>query len=127
MSYSSIYEKFGIHFKMSGDVTAADLSLLEDELYRHREFDSLKYIIIDYTDAESFTMDEVEVKIAAARDKAASLSNPNLKILVISSDDKIIDALLQYNSYSGSHPWESSLHVTLAEARKWIKSNITSE
>ena len=80
-------------------------------------------LIIDYTLAKSFTLSDEEVKTLAEQDERGSRGNHDLVIVAISTDMKLIDALIQYDGYKGGHPWKSTLAKNLDDARKWIEEN----
>jgi len=123
MAFTTEYEKEGILFSMSDDVTVTDMIRLDDTLYTNENFSSLKYLIIDYTTATSFEMSEEDVKYVAEQDMLAADRNPNLVIVAISTDVHLIDSLILYDTYKGGHPWKSTLASSMGEARKWIEQN----
>ncbi len=123
MPFEMTLENSGVYYKMLGTVTSNDIGKLDRELHSLESFSSLKYLIIDYTHADEFRMSESEVTISAAVGKAAAITNPRLVIAVVSQDENIINALQVYDNYRGGHPWKTSLHGCLGDARQQVQSN----
>ncbi len=124
LPFTTNMEDKGIYYEMQGIVTSNDISQLDSRLHGLDTFSSLEYLILDYTNADAFVMSASEVIITAALAKAASISNPNLVIAAVSTDETLVKALQLYSSYKGGHPWKSSLHDNLEDARQWVRNHL---
>lgn len=86
MSYENIWEKGGVYRKYSNHVTGEEVFQAVQDVYGHAQFDSIHYVINDFLDVTNH--DEVshkDLKSLAAIDKAAAISNPNIKIAIVAT------------------------------------------
>ncbi len=112
-------ERRGIYVELTGVVDSNDLCSLDSIIHSSSDFYRLKYVIINCLDAEDFTLSESDVKMSAAKDKAASLTNPYIKIVVVTENPRIFETINLYNNYRGGHPWNASVRTNIADARNW--------
>lgn len=120
MPFETLYEEHGILWNMSGIVTADDIKEIDNILYGLPDFDSLHYIIFDYTAADDFQMEVQEVIKVAAVDSVAAKTNPRIKIALVTDNENLLKAIKLYSTFRGGHPWETKACYTVAEAREWL-------
>ena len=77
----------GIEIFASGIVTGEDIIEAHKEIYNEENLENQKYQIIDRTKCEEYNVSSGEVQQIANIDKAASKSNPNIIIAIISPTD----------------------------------------
>ena len=104
----------------TGKVTGEEIIQSSLDMYGDERFDRLRYGLVDFTQAESFEMDNKETKIVAYMDKAAARSNPNLKIAIVAPQDVINKLANAYATFGEVSPWEIEVFDTLDEARQWL-------
>jgi hypothetical protein len=122
MPFETIFEDQGIFWKMSGVVNSDDINEVNKILYGHPDFDVLRYIIFDYTEADDFQMEVPEVIKVAAMDGAAALTNPKIRIAIVTQNENLLKAIQVFNNFRGGHPWETKVCDTVDEAREWLQT-----
>ena len=105
----------------TGKVTGEEIIQSSLDMYGDERFDRLRYGLVDFTQAESFEIDEEEIKKVAYMDRAAARSNPNLKIAIVAPQDVINRLANSYVVFAEASPWEAEVLNTLEEARQWLE------
>ena len=77
----------GIEIIATGTVTGKDIIEAHKEIYNEKNLKNQKYQIIDRTQCEEYNVSSDEVQQIADIDKAASQSNPNIILALISPTD----------------------------------------
>lgn len=120
MSYKNIWEKDGVYRKYTKCITGIDIINAMGEVHGHELFDSISYVINDFLDVTEMELTPVEIKTLAAIDKAAALSNPNIKIALVATKPTIQSMAEMYGDFMSESPYISEVFTELNEARKWI-------
>lgn len=120
MPYKIVWEKEGVYVKWSGLSDAEEAIKLNGEIYGHRYFDTIKYIISDTLDAEIPNYSETDLRVIAKLDEQASKWNPNLKIAHISNNPEFIALINSYENKMDGSGWIFMVFDNLDDARKWV-------
>ena len=120
MPYENIWEKDGVYRKYTQCITGIDIINAMGEVHGHELFDSISYVINDFLDVSEMELTPVEIKTLAAIDKAAALSNPNIKIALVASKPTIQAMAEMYGDFMSESPYISQVFTDLNEAKKWI-------
>lgn len=82
-------------------------------------FDDLRFVINDFLDVQNISISSDDVEYISAVDRAAAVTNSNIRIAVVANRPEIIALADQYaNSPMNAYP--TRVFATLAEARAWL-------
>ena len=111
----------GIYWKLTGIVTGNEIEQLTVEIFGDSQFDNLRYLILDFLNIDDFIMSNEELESVAAQDMAAAITNPYIKIAIITTHPRAIELANMFGHMFGGHPWEISVHGNIEEARRWCQ------
>ena len=122
MSISLHWEPHGVLRTCRGPIGFEEYMQSIAELHNHLRFDSLRYIIEDFTLAEvvRITPDEVDMVIASTI--GAAYSNPHIRMAAVAQSEPLRQLLGQFFHLS---PYVNRLFDDLQAAREWIHSGET--
>ena len=120
MPYENIWGERDVYRKYNGCVTGKEIINATEEVERDERFDSIRYIINDFLDVTEQVVTSHEIKIIAAIDKAASLSNPNIKIAIVATRKVIQYLAILYCDLTEDSPYQTRVFTNIEEAREWI-------
>ena len=120
MNYKTTWTTKGVIITFSDVVACEELFQAVDEINSDPRFDEIRYQIRDYTKITEFNVDVECVTKIAAWDKAAAMSNPNMKIAIVTTDSvmQILSSLYLAEIFM-SH-WEGKIFNTMDEAQQWV-------
>jgi hypothetical protein len=119
MPYETTWEKKGIYWNLYGIVTGNDIEQLTIDVFGDSRFDDIRYVILDGMSIDDFVMSDDQLESVAAQDWAAAITNPNVKIAVITTHPRLIEVATMFGNMFGEHPWKISVHENIEEARRW--------
>ena len=108
-----------VHWKFYGDVTADQIIDAYGSLYGASRFDDTRAQIRDYSLVESLSLSVEEVLKVAAFDKAAALSNPQMKVALVTKDLDHSTLAALYDLELEESAWNVGLFDCANEAAKW--------
>ena len=120
MKYKTTWVTKGVIITFCGVVENEDIFQVVEEINSDPRFDDIRYQIRDYTEVTEFNVDVKCVPKIAAWDKAAAMSNPNMKIAIVTTDSlmQILSSLYLAEIFM-SH-WEGKIFNTMDEAQQWV-------
>ncbi len=127
MSYSTEWETQGVHWRYWDTVSGEELIRSNLEIYGDERFDTMKYQIVDLSRINAFDVTRDQMLKIAAYDRAAALSNPRVKIAVVSRINSVTALARLYHAENIQSPWETRLFETLQEARDWVSQTRVAE
>ena len=88
------------------------------------DFDNHNSQIFDFTAADLSLIKEKDTIIPAAHDLGASITNSNVKIASVATDEHAINVCKMYMGISDKHdsPWNFKICSTITEAQEWIQA-----
>lgn len=110
-----------IHWQFIGEVSLDQLIEIYGKLYGHESFDSTHAQIRNFKDVGLHVPTVEEVQTIAAFDRAAALSNPLMKVAVVTPDiteHKMLAEL--YSVELHESPWDVKIFDCLEQAKRWI-------
>ena len=119
MSYSNIFEKNGVYRQYNQCVTGEEILQAMEEVHSHVLFDSIRYILNDFLNVTECTLSTSDIVTFAALDRAAALSNPNIKIAIIATEKTIQMLAELYGDLIGRSPYTSKVFANINDARLW--------
>ena len=116
MPFTTTWEERGTLTTFSGDVTGQDIIRATTAIHGDARFDSIRYIIGDFMEGRlSITLEEV--REIAALDNVAALTNPRVKVAIVSNSETVEVGGALYKSDS---EWETEAFASLDDARRWV-------
>jgi hypothetical protein len=114
----------GIEIVASGIITGADIIEAHKEIYNEENLNKQKYQIIDRTKCEQYNVSPVEVQQIADIDKAASKSNPNIIIAIISPTDLQFGMSRMWEMYVEESRFLTEIFRDRKSADEWIEKQL---
>ncbi len=114
----------GIEIVASGIVTGEDIIEAHKEIYNEENLKNQKYQIIDRTKCEEYNVSSGEVQQIANIDKAASKSNPNIIIAIISQTDLQFGMSRMWQTYVEESRFLTQIFRDRNSADKWIEEQL---
>lgn len=120
MGYKPSWEKSGVVKHFFGVVTGHDISDSQNDVHGGDRFDSLRFVINDFMDVQAVDMSELDVEYIAALDKAAFLSNPLIRVAIVTTNTIVREMSEQYvNSPMNVYP--TKIFDNMVDAERWAK------
>ena len=120
MAYKLIWEEKGVTANFKGTVNDLELSEIVSKFYSHEKFDFIRYLLISFIGVEKFNITSEALEEVGAMDYAAALSNPDIKVAVVSDNDAILDMFSSYVKAAQGSTWSIRYFGSTNEARKWM-------
>ena len=122
MSFTVNWEKNGVVTTFSGIVDAQEVMQADREFYRDPRSDNARYQITDFSRAEPGLVREFDIEAIAGFDLGSSLSIPNLKVALVTTDPQVVSWCEQYIYLSRkcNSSWEFAILNSINDAREWL-------
>lgn len=119
MAFELLWEPRGVYKRFYGYVTDAELMEAVVTIESDARFDGLRFVINDFLGIEGFSVSEDNVLTISAIDNAASRTNPNIKIAVVATDQRVHElANIYADSPLNAYPTE--IFPNPDAARTWL-------
>jgi hypothetical protein len=119
MPYQLDWEEKGIYWKYYGSVTGKEVVEASTSIYSDPRFDTLKYKLVDFLDAENIDIEQEQVALIAYQHRSAQRSNPYIKnAIVVSAEGGGLAK--KFASFFDNSFWEVKVFHDLDEANKWL-------
>lgn len=119
MSYEIIWESHGVIKRFVGEVTDLDMMKSVIDTESDARFDDLRYTINDFLAMTGFSFGLSEIDDIAVIDKGASMTNPRIRIAVVTTSPDIVKLATHYAT-SPMNAYPTKIFTSLADARAWI-------
>ena len=123
MPYRVYWEHPGILVEYSGKTNDEEVADFAREGQADPRFCTLRYVLHDFSDAESATHSGRVIEELAATDFAASRTNPRVVIAVVAQKHDVLEMVKAYLEVGLSGYPLRTFH-TVERARHWIRSEI---
>ena len=120
MAYATHWEKAGIRWVFTVDVTDQDLILANTDLYDDPRFPALKYEIVDFLNVTKFSATSDTIRRVSKMDRAAAEKNPNVKVAILTTKALMTGLSRMYEMSAGDTPWKVGIFGDEASAREWL-------
>ena len=118
MPHDLIWEDHGLIERYFGTFTGTEMTRVNEIVASDSRFDSLRWVIADFTEA-TVEKDAVQYhEEAAAMSYAAALTNDRMIVAVVTPDPLIASYARDFGKYALPFPF--AVFSTLEEARQWI-------
>jgi hypothetical protein len=114
----------GIEIVASGIVTGEEIIEAHKEIYNETNLKNQKYQIIDRSHCKEYKVSSADVQQIAEIDKAASKSNPDIIIALISPTDIQFGMSRMWQTYVEESRFLSKVFRDSKSADEWIKKQL---
>ena len=104
MPFTIAWEPSGTYTRFTGEVAGEEIIAHSGELQGDARFDTIRYVIADFLEAEvSITLDQV--REIAAIDAIAARSNPRIRVGIVSGGETMDAGGALYKAEHADSPW----------------------
>lgn len=122
MTHTTNWEKDGIIRIFTGELRPEEILSSNFDIYNQPNFEMVKYIINDFTEVTSFTVDNEHTKIYATTDDIISKTKGKLLIAIVATHQKHIALAKNYQQEMKNKLFECKIFQTVEDAQKWAES-----
>ena len=119
MAYHINWLPRGLIRTFEGILTIDDFLRSNDEIFGSEHFDSMRYLITDFTEVEEYKATMLDARRVAYLDKAAAKSNPRIKVAVVGMEDTH-ELFAEYISIAYDNAWIVKAFTSIQEAQTWL-------
>ncbi len=127
MPYHATWETRGVYVDYVGETSDTELARLARCVQGDPRYDDLRWLFHDFRECTGTTFSPRNIKMLAATDAAAALSNPRMKVAAVADMQDVIEMLTTYQDtrFGASALREPPLRVFAAvdDARAWLGMN----
>ena len=127
MPYNITWETEGLLIKWYGNATPEENIKSNGEIYGNDKFDSIKYQIADFLDANTSQFSDKETSVVAKLESKASIWNRNLKVAHVATDPDLIYQIKLYEQMLKDTNWQFGIFSSVNDARKWVEEVLISQ
>lgn len=119
MAYQLLWEQHGAVARFEDVVTDSQINAISTTFYGHERFDSIHYFIVDFLGVTTFGVTAEMLERLGAMDRAAALSNPSVKVAIVTNDSNIVVRLAVYETATRGSSWSLCYFRNEDDARSW--------
>ena len=120
MPYTYTWEPSGLYRKFVGEVSGDEILQSNFELHSHPQFESINYIINDFTEMTGFFITTDHTRIYAKTDEIISNTKGRLKISLVATHNEHIALAENYRKEMKNNRFECEIFNTVENAREWV-------
>ena len=122
MAYKSVWEPDGVINQFSGVVRAWEFIQSVENVQSDSRFDDVHYVINDFLAATEYELTAEALTQAAVIQYGAYASNPNCRIVFVTTDDALAMLVRSVPELSGINSYQTEVCTTVSAARDWLDS-----
>lgn len=122
MAHTNTWNKNGLLRKFTGKISPEEILQSNFDLHIHPKFESIKYIINDFTEVTELVINKEHTKIYATTDDIISDTKGNLKIAIVAKQDAHIALANNYRAEMKNKLFKCEIFQTVEDAQKWAES-----
>lgn len=117
-------EGSGIEIIASGVVTGEEIIAAHRTIYSEENLKRQKYQLIDRTQCDEYVVTPGEIKIIAEIDKAASVVNPDITIVIVSPTELQFGMSRMWQAYVEEKIFRTRIFRDRKSADEWIREEM---
>ena len=121
MTHTTHWEKDGIIRIFTGEINPEEILSSNFDIYNQPNFETIKYIINDFTDVTKLAINKDHTKIFATTDDIISDTKGNLKIAIVIKQNAHIALANNYREEMKNKFFKCEIFQTLKEAQIWVE------
>lgn len=119
MGYKIEWGNNCIHIKYDGEVTLNDMITVNRLISRDPRYNLLKYNISDFLRVTNLIVSKEDIEQLSSFHFIPSLSNPNLKLCVVSDNIDIREKVSRYIDLMKGNEWRVKLFYNFEDSKEW--------
>jgi len=121
MTHANVWEPHGVVMQFWHTVSGDEFVTASQEIAADPDFDTLRFIIVDFAGVKQHTIDEAALQDVAVVRIGSIATNPNVRIAMVTTDSAMATLTQSANvdPFVGTH--EVRVFATLALAREWLQ------
>jgi len=119
MGYTIEWHNKSVLIKYEGTVNLDLLITVRGIISCHPKYNHLKCNISDFLSVTNFILTPKDIELLSTFHLIPSLSNPNLKLILVSDNNDIREKVLLYISLMKNNEWDIKLFDKLEDAKEW--------
>ena len=120
MTHTTNWEKDGIIRIFTGELSPEEILSSNFDIYNQPNFETIKYIINDFTEVTSLAIDNEHIKIYASTDDIISKTKGKLLIAIVATHQKHIALAKNYQQEMENNLFVCELFKNIEDAKKWV-------
>lgn len=123
MPYTNTWEAAGLYRKFTGTISGEEILESNFELHQHPNFQTIRYVINDFTAVTGHSIDTAHTKVLASTDEIIANTKDQLKIAIVVTQEPLIALANHYREEMIGNRFECDIFQTLEDAREWINNH----
>lgn len=120
MPHINTWEPGGLYRKFTGIISGEEILESNFELHVDPNFQTIHYIINDFTEVTDHAIEITHTKVYASTDEIISNTKGNLKIAIVVTQDSLIALANSYREEMIGNKFECDIFQTIEDARNWL-------
>ena len=120
MSMQYKWEKNGLYRQFTNKICGEEVLNINLNMQGDSRFDDIRYVINDFTKIVDFDFSDIDIHKISAVDNAASKSNPNIRIALVSTLEPLLVWIKLYCEKMKDSPYECEIFNNIDDAYKWV-------
>jgi hypothetical protein len=120
MTFKIEWVEGGVFWNYSGTVSSEEILESNKEVYGDERFDQIRFEVVNFLDTNGIEFTAKDVRIVAALDRAAALTNPRIRVVLLATEPRIVEILQAYLQGIRGGPWIAQVFSSLDEAAVWL-------
>jgi len=121
MAHTNTWNEHGLFRKFSEEISPEEILQSNFDIHACPEFETIKYIINDFTEVTDLVINTNHTKIYASTDDIISDTKGNLKIAIVAKLDAHIALANNYREEMKNKFFKCEIFQTLKEAQIWAE------
>jgi len=123
LSHLNTWENKGLYRKFENKISGEEVLTSNLTIQGDPRFDDIRYVINDFTQIVDFEVSGADINIIAATDNAAAISNPSIKIAIVSTHDPLLAWIKHYCEIMKDAPFECKIFDNINDTYKWVSDH----
>ena len=122
MPHTNTWEPGGLYRKFTGITSGEEILESNFELHMDPTFQTINYIINDFTEVTGHSIETIHTKVYASTDEIVSNTKGKLKIALVVTQEPLIALANSYREAMIGNRFECDIYQTIEDARKWVSN-----
>lgn len=122
MPWSACYTDDGVDCRYTGATTSSDVFAANEAIFQHRYARALRYVIVDFTLAESLDLPTADLLGLAEADRQYLLRNPTYMLAMIAPQGLVFGQARTFERFMEGSPLKCTVVQTREQALEWLRS-----
>jgi len=121
MPHTYTWEPEGLYRKFTGAISGEEILESNFTLHTDPRFQSIKYIINDFTEVTEYSIETAHTRVYALTDEIISRTKGALKIALVVTHPSLIALANNYREEMINNKFDCDIFKAIEDARAWIK------